>query len=107
MWTIGMKYGFSNQVHSASNIVIEDKYWGDYNANMPEINIKSQWLELSSSVRAEIFKNFYLGWTIRFNFLLKSNNSEDIKPYYIPGYGKGTSNTFPLVNYYVYYMIPL
>ena len=107
LWTIGVKYGFSTLTHNSPSFYIRDDYWGNYTGSMPESTIKSNWIELSSSLRTEIFKNFYLGWTVRFNFLLGTNSTNAIKPYYIPGYGKGTSTTFPLVNYYVYYMIPL
>ncbi len=106
MFTVGLKYGMSNLKHYSPQLTIDDRYWTIYKSSLPESKINSQWIELSTSLRTEILKNIYLGYTLKMNFIVKTDNNGSMKPYYIPGYGKGVFTSFPLINYYIYYMIP-
>jgi hypothetical protein len=56
-------------------------------------------------VRAELFKNFSIGWTIRLNLLISGGRGRDLKPVYIPGFGNGGKNVSAGINYYLVWSI--
>jgi len=104
----GFRYGFSKQNHSADNIIIEDEYWGDYIAgSISESSFYGHWLELSGGIRAELFKNFFVGWVVRGKLLLVKSKHTNMEAYYIPGFGKGNKRLSLGFTYSVYYKIPL
>jgi hypothetical protein len=103
---IGARYGLSSLLHSASNVTIIDEKWGNVAASVAEKEVKSQWVELTGGLRVAVWRNLSLGWSGRLRFLINSKGAENIKPFIIPGYGKGTSNTVIDLNYSIYYTIP-
>jgi hypothetical protein len=104
----GFRYGFSRQEHSADNIIIENDYWGDYYAeSVPKSPFAAHWIELSGGIRAELFRNIFIGWSIRGRLLLVQTKDAAMEPYYIPGFGKGGKRVSLGFNYSIYYRIPL
>jgi hypothetical protein len=104
---VGMRYGFSNTMHSASNIMIMDSVWGAHYASLPEKSSNSHWAEVLGGIRVQFFENFAVGWTLRYKIMLTSGFNEGYQPYYIAGYGKGAgSNSFGFT-YSLFYTIPL
>jgi hypothetical protein len=104
----GLRYGYSTMQHSAKDIVILDKKWGDRKASFPETSFSSQWIELTGGLRIQLYKNIGAGWTARFKYMIRSGVSNDgIKPYYIPGFGKGAENIAFGFTYSIYYTIPI
>jgi hypothetical protein len=104
---IGVRYAYSSFTYNADDIHITESYWGDYSGLVPETLIKAHWIEFTLGLRAEIFKNIFMGWSFRGRIMLSSNKSSNIDPYNIPGYGKGKNNTSAGFNYSVYYKIPM
>lgn len=109
---IGCRYGLANLNYTADNITINDNIWGnDGNGHYrpPDAtlvgNIKAQWFEFTGGLRAEIFKNFALGWTVRYSLLTHSTGMNLIKPVSIPGYGSGTNTTNIGFTYSIYYIL--
>ena len=104
----GMRYGFSKQTHSAENIVITDSYWGDFAAEaVPESAFYGHWIELVGGIRAELFKNFFVGWSVRARILVAKSKNTAMEAYHIPGFGKTENRLGIGFNYSVYYKIPL
>lgn len=105
---IGLRYGLSSFIHKANQIIITDNLWGDYSPqDLPDTKVKTQWVELIGGIRVEIFKNFSLGWSVRARKQIYSKGINYIKPFMIPGYGKGTATTALGFNYALYYTISL
>lgn len=105
---IGFRYGFSKQTHSANNITVEDQYWGGFVAEpILEIPFQGHWIELAGGIRAELFKNFFIGWSFRGRLLLVKSKNTAMEAYYIPGYGKATKRLSVGINYSIYYKIPM
>lgn len=104
---IGVRYAYSSLTYSADDILITESYWGDYAGLIPETIINAHWIEFTLGLKAEIFKNVFMGWSFRGRIMLSSNREDNIDPYNIPGYGKGKENSSGGFNYSIYYKIPM
>jgi hypothetical protein len=105
---IGLRYGMAFMNHSADHIIITDIKWGDFQApDIPETKVKAGWVEVTGGIKARIFSHFSVGWSFSLRKLLTSNGMNKIKPFLIPGYGEGSSNTSLGFSYTIYYDIPL
>jgi hypothetical protein len=103
---LGLRLGMASLNHSANNIIIKDSKWGNYSAPaVPETNVMAQWVEIAAGIRVEILKNLSMGWSGRLRFLLHLKGNE--KPFIIPGFGSGYTNTTLGFNYSIYYTFPL
>jgi len=107
MFIGGIRYGYSFFSDYAQNIIIKDSYWGDFNGGIPKSSLSAQWLELVVGFRTELFKNLFLGWTLRGRLLLAKSKDDETGPYWIPGFGKGNTKTGIGFNYSIFYSIPL
>ncbi len=96
---VGARLGFSTFGYDLNNITVTDDYWKEtktYNYNN-QIAVKV-WLEIVASLRVEIFKNVYLGWTIRNKNMLTNDQAGKISPWYVPGFGINNTSLWG-VNY--------
>lgn len=73
--------------------------------------LNSSWLEFVVGIKAELFKNLYLGASARLGFLIAplSKPPENFSNLFIPGFNKVTdgSNFGVGYNYSLSYLIPL
>jgi hypothetical protein len=108
MTFIGIRYGYSRMKHSADSIIIPENYWGGItDLNIPESVYNAHWVEFVAGIRAELFQNFFLGWSLRARILLAHTKNQYMEPYNIPGYGNGSKKGNFGFNFSVYYRIPL
>ena len=107
MLIAGIRYGYAFFNDHADSIRIKDNYWGDFHGNLPAKSLKAQWIELVFGLRTEVFKNFYLGFSIRSRMRLAKIKEDQAEPYWIPGYGKGNAKACFGFNYSIYYSLPL
>lgn len=65
-------------------------------------DVSSRWMELVFKMRIKVWRQFYSGYTLRYQFFLQTDGADsNLKPFDIPGYGKTTrSNSFGF-DYYV------
>jgi hypothetical protein len=108
MALLGIRYGFSKFNHSASDIITPENYWGkvtDY--SVPESLYTAHWIEIVAGIRTELFRNFFMGWSIRSRILIAHTRDPNMDPYNIPGYGNGSKKGTVGFNFSVYYMIPV
>ncbi len=105
--TAGFRYGSSIFKHRAENITVESDYWGDYFIDSYENNLNGHWIELVGGITAEIAKNFFIGWTVRYKILLNPDMDPQMIPLLIPGYGDGSLNRVFGFTYSVLYKIPI
>lgn len=105
---VGARYGFAAFSYDIPTYTVHDPIWGDYSSSYPKTNATAHWVELLIGIRAEVFRNFYMGWSLRDRILLnKGLANRDFPALVIPGYGKGNKGNQFDVMYNVSYFIPL
>ena len=107
MFFAGVRYGVSFFKHEAPDLIISDPYWGDFSGGVPIKNLNAHWLEFTTGVRAKIFKNIYLGWSLRGRLLIYKSDDINMSPYYIPGYGIVNGRNTLGFRYSIFYQLPL
>ena len=99
----GVRLGMSNFDYNISNIKITDNYWGGTESPDYSMNTTSKlWFEIVFSVKVEVFKNAYMGWTVRNKNLLGTEIPNEVFPWFIPGYGINKSTSWGF-NYMIGY----
>ena len=73
---------------------------------MPSKKMTAHFLEVAPGVRAEVFKNLSMGWTVRLKLLLSGGGGKDLRPISIPGYGNGGRITNAGISYFITWNIP-
>ncbi len=104
---VGLRYGYSRLSHEADQIVLINDYWDGSFLSVGEDNLNASWIDLVFGMRAEVFRNFFIGWSVRVRPLLNQVNDDVMKPFIIPGYGKGEKPVVVGFHYTLYYRIPL
>jgi hypothetical protein len=103
---LGAFYGYALQQHSAPNYLIRNDYWDDYHGTFGNNTVNSHWLEISLGPRAEMFKNFFLSWSLHILFTVYQDKNGIMLPYLIPGYGNGNNKVNATFSYNIEYLIP-
>lgn len=117
---VGFRYGYSSFSYDVSNMPAEDPIFGGSieNPGMTDdiwggsvpfnhkgLKASMGWFELLVGVRAKIYKDFYMGWTVRYQRSMNKSFNEYGVPWYIPGYGEYDSNHFGF-SYSLIYKLP-
>lgn len=97
---IGLHYGLSAFTSETPSFKYEN-YWGTISSSLPSRNYLGHYFEISPGFRAEIFKNFTIGWSVSLRKLIYTGAGKDLKPIYIPGYGSGGKSVSAGVAYYL------
>ena len=101
---IGLHYGLS---HFMSDISFQQvNYWGSESASIQNKTSWGHFVEATPGVKAEVFKNFSIGWTISLRLLLHTTTSKELRPLYIPGFGNGAKTVSAGLSYFIVYNIP-
>jgi hypothetical protein len=103
----GLRYALSNFNYEFSSLTVVDTLWGTYSARVPKTNVTAHWLEGVAGMKGLVFKNFYLGYTIRVKLKIADNGYGDVESTTIPGFGKTGITTAVGMSYYVAYRFPL
>ncbi len=107
MMYVGGRYGFSLFNQQAESIKIPDPYWGDFNdGQMKKQSLNAHWISLVVGMRAEVFRNFFMGWSVFMNIKFYQSDTGGMEPYNIPGFGKGEKRVAVSFNYTISYRIP-
>lgn len=87
---VGGRVGYTAFDYSVDAPPLVDPVWGDevpvQLANLP---CRAVWAEAVGGVRAEIAKNLYMGWSLRYKYPLYRGPITNGGPWYIPGFGAG------------------
>jgi hypothetical protein len=102
---IGLKYGLSRFTYQVP-FIEKTNYWGTTSSSLPQKTKWGHFIEADPGVRAEIFKNFSMGWSVSVRMLLYTGTGSDLKPVYFPGYGDGTKKITTGMSYYLVWNIP-
>lgn len=106
-FTLGFRYGMAVFSHKIEQVLISNAYWGDYLPEPYENNLRAHWLELVGGMKAEVLPNFFLGWSLRYKFLMNPDMDPFMAPELVPGYGTGGENRAFGFSYSILYMIPI
>lgn len=117
MITLGGRFAISNFSQSVNEYQLFDssRYWSaeDFVTGVGgplEFNGRTKsWIEGVVGVKMELFKNLYLGGSVRLGILLSDPKDEAMWSLFIPGFNKVTDNSRFGVgyNYSLSYLIPL
>ncbi|MBO9729330.1 MAG: hypothetical protein J7623_11895 [Chitinophaga sp.] len=103
----GIRYGFSHFSYEVPTYKMKSSYWGDQlTGSVPKTNVNAHWVELVVGMKAEVLKNFFMGWNIRERILINNVKTTDFTPLVIPGFGNGSKRSVFDVQYTVSYVIP-
>ncbi len=103
LFLAGVRLGMSNFNYDITNISIIDNYWGgNETLTYTNKNATKVWYEVVVGIRVEVLKNVYMGWTVRNKNQITSDTDGNISPWYIPGFGHNTSNSWGF-NYIIGY----
>lgn len=104
---VGARLGFSSFSYDVEAPAMSDPVWGETTIPVSYEGVKSKasWLELVAEVRTNVYKNFHLGFSLRYKSLFSVKKSENSEPWYIPGYGKNKSSGFG-ITYNISYKLP-
>jgi hypothetical protein len=70
-------------------------------------DVKANWTELTTGLKVRMFGIFWMGYTVRYKFLLNTNEPRGFIPHDVPGYGKTYSESTWGFNYYIMFKIPV
>lgn len=91
---LGARYGLSIFQYDIAGPAQTDPIWGGSQPfSMKSIDCTSHWAELIFGVEVKIFRNFHMGWAVRYKREIASTKSDFAKPNCIPGYGYTTNST--------------
>ena len=89
----GIRYGFTSFSYDVDAPTMKDPTWG-----FPEIPFSYEgvkttvtWTELLAGIKVNVYKNFYMGWSLRYRIRMNMKKTEHTEPWYIPGFGKNNS----------------
>ena len=108
MMYAGLRYGFASFTQRADNIQVGEDYFGGVDGgSLPEKRLTAHWLCVTGGVRVEVFRNFFIGWSLLAGLKLAQVKDPRMEPYFIPGLGQGGKRAGVVVNYSLFYRIPL
>lgn len=109
---VGMRYGVSSFNHTLNSYKIYDptNYYGENIITSGEkfSGLNASWLEVVGGIKAELFNNLYLGFSVRLNYLVSNKKPDDFDNLFVPGYNRTYDGKFGAgFNYTLSYFIPI
>jgi len=102
---IGLRYGLSSFTYEVPVFEFEN-YWGTITSSIPSSDYLGHYLEASPGFKAEMFRNFSMGWSVNIRRLIYTGAGKDLRPIYFPGYGSGGETISYGISYYLMWNIP-
>lgn len=108
---VGFRYGvsfFDQTINSYSPNMYGEYFIADpKNPNFTYSDRTVQWAEFVMGIKAETFKNLYLGFSLGFKILTSNKDPENFKNMFAPGFNKISINNMGFgFNYTISYLIP-
>jgi hypothetical protein len=111
--SVGLRYGVSSfsQTLNSYKIYNPNPYFGEepiFIDGTQYNGLTAQWVEVVAGLKAEVFKNIFVGFSFRLNRLVSQKLPENLDNLYIPGFNRTYNGDFGVgFNYTVSYFIPL
>lgn len=104
---VGLRYGFSSFSYDVSAPSLTDPVWGAPSIPIDYKGVKSNasWLEIVIGLKSNIYKDIYMGFSLRYRSRMSIKGSENSEPYYIPGFGKNKGTNIG-ISYSLIYKLP-
>jgi hypothetical protein len=101
----GLRFGYSSFSYDVDAPALVDPVWGgsvpfEYN----DVSSNASWAELVVGLRAQIVKNFHMGWSLRYKRRISVKDSPNTEAWYIPGFGINDSAVFGATYNLIYYL---
>jgi hypothetical protein len=109
----GMRIGFSSFDHQVNSYKIYENNGNYYGQTIVAPGEKfsgqtASWVEIVGGVKAELFNNLYMGFSVRLNYLISNKEPEGFANLYIPGFNRTYDGKFGAgFNYTLSYFIPI
>jgi hypothetical protein len=111
--SIGLRYGastFSQELNSYK-IYIANPYFEEVPVVLSgdKFNgLTASWIEVVAGVKAKVFNNIFVGFSLRFNRLISNKQPNNFENLYIPGFNRTYNGNFGAgINYTVTYFVPI
>ena len=109
---VGMRYGVSSfsQTLNSYSIYYANNYFPKptVEAGTKYDGLSAQWIEVVAGVKAEMFPNFYVGFSFRMHNLITNKVPDNFDNLYIPGFNRTYGGNFGAgFNYTISYFVPL
>lgn len=103
----GVRYGYTSFSYDVDAPAMTDPAWEYPDVPFAYEGVKTHagWFELLAGVKVNVYRNFFMGWSLRYRAGLSVKKSENTEPWYIPGYGKNRSTVLG-VTYSLIYRLP-
>jgi hypothetical protein len=102
---IGLHYGLTRYSSEVPSFTTEN-YWGKVTSSIDRRAAWGHFVEVAPGVRAEVFKNVSIGWTVSLRLMIYSGTGKDLRPLYLPGFGNGANKTAAAMSYFITWNIP-
>ena len=108
----GMRYGVSSFSQTLNSYTIYDptNYYGENTiiSGAEFDGLNASWLEVVGGIKAELFNNLYMGFSVRLNYLVSNKKPDNFDNLFIPGYNRTYDGKFGAgFNYSLSYFIPI
>ncbi len=113
---LGFRFGLSSHWQKVNRYVIWNlnRFWPEQvvthsNATVKYGSLSASWIEIIGGIKTEIFSNFFMGFSLRLNYLLSDKVPDNFDNLHIPGFNKKTDNNkFGAgFNYTLTYALPI
>ena len=109
---VGMRYGVSSfsQILNSYKIYDPSNYYGENTVISGEKfnGLNASWVEFIGGIKAELFNNLYMGFSLRLNYLVSNKKPDGFDNLFIPGYNRTYDGKFGAgFNYTLSYFIPI
>lgn len=101
----GVHYGLTRFTSETPSFK-HDNYWGSVSSSVPPRSNWGHYLEITGGFRAELFRNFSIGWLVSIRKMIYSGADKNLQPVYYPGYGTAGRTLSYGINYYISWNIP-
>ena len=92
---LGGRVGYTSFEYSVDAPPLTDPVWGgEVPVQFTDVPCRAVWAEAVGGVRAEIAKNFYMGWSLRYKYPIHTAPITNGGPWYIPGFGASKGAAF-------------
>ena len=109
---VGLRYGasaFSQTLNSYQ--IYPNPYFGEapiIDSGEKFNGLAAQWIEVVAGMKAEVFHNIYVGFSVRLNKLVSNKKPDNFDNLYIPGFNRTYDGDFGVgFNYTVSYFLPI
>lgn len=103
---VGLRVGATTFKYDITDVNYYDSYWQErHTFDIKGESSNALWWEFVAGIKVKVMKRFSLGWYIKFHNIINCKETDNSRPWFIPGYGtRGSKLAF---SFSVFYTLPL